>query len=383
MIKRLREMGVRAPIVTTSYWGAEPLFSLPALTSGNLIDVHSYGGIDELHKSPLFAPSFVDWMAAGHVIDRPLSVTEWNVSPFPVPDRHTSPFFVASSARYQGWDALMQFAYTQEPLTGPGGPSNWESYNDPALLATLPAAALLYRRGDVQEAKTTYVLALKPQQLFDQNISPATSIAIRTAIKKGKLLVAMPRTKELPWLEESHIPPDAHVITDPNRSLLSSEATYAVSDTGELRHDWGQGTYTIDTPRSQVVMGWIGGKTITLSDATIAVTTPNATVAIQSLDQNRISQSRNILISLGSASVPEPGNRMPFHSQPVAGEISIRARQGLKLYAHTSPAWRSGLNDPNPATEYSVRRPIPVSYDTGRYRISLGRNMGYHWLFLQ
>jgi hypothetical protein len=169
--------------------------------------------------------------------------------------------------------------------------------------------------------------------------------------------------------------------------LLSFDATYAVSDTGELRRDWGQGTYTIDTPRSQVAMGWVGGKRITLSDATIAVTTPNATVAIQSLDQNRISQSRNILISLGSASVPGysvpgSGNRTLFRSQPIAGEISIRARQGLKLYAQHVPAWRSGLNNPNPASEYS-RLQVPVSYDKGRYRISLGQNMGFHWLFLQ
>jgi hypothetical protein len=226
------------------------------------------------------------------------------------------------------------------------------------------------------------VLALKPEQLFDQDISPKSSVAIRTAVEKGKLLVAMPRTKELSWLEESHIPPDAHVITDPNRSLLSFDATYAVSDTGELRHDWGQGTYTIDTPRSQVAMGWVGGKTITLSDVTISVTTPNATIAIQSLSQNRISQSRNILISLGSASVPGAGNRMPFRSQPIAGEISIRTRQGLKLYALRTPAWRSGLNNPNPASEYS-RLQVPVSYDRGRYRISLGQNMGFHWLFLQ
>jgi hypothetical protein len=277
----------------------------------------------------------------------------------------------------------MQFAYAQEPLTGQGGPSNWQAYNDPSFLATLPAAALLYRRGDVQEAKATYVLALKPEQLFDQDISAKSSVAIRTAVKKGKLLVAMPQTKELPWLQESHIQPDANIITDPNRSLLSSDATYAVSDTGELHHDWGQGTYTIDTPRSQVAMGWLGGKTITLSDATIAVTTPNATVAIQSLDRNGISQSHNILISLGSASVPESGNRMPFRSQPIAGEISIRARQGLKLYAHTLPAWRSGLHNPSPASERSVRVPIPVSYNSGRYRINLGQNTGFHWLYLQ
>jgi hypothetical protein len=367
MIRHLREIGVKAPIVTTSSWGNAPLSSLPALTSGDLIDVHAYGEIDELHKNPVFAAPFLAWMAAAHVIDRPLTVTEWNVSPFPALDRHTSPLFVASSAAYQGWDGLMQFAYAQQPLTGPGAASNWEAYNDPSLLATLPAAALLFRRGDVQEAKTTYVFMPRPKQLFDQLISPKNSVAIRTAVEKGKLLLAIPATTELPWLEESHIPPDAQVITDPNRSLLSLDATYAVSDTGEIRHDWGQGIYTIDTPRSQVATGWIGGKTINLSEVSVALATPNASVAIQSLDQNDISQSRNILISLGSASVPQAGNRTPFRSQPISGELMIRAVDGLKLYAQRG----------------SVSLEVPFSYELGHYRISLSQTMGSHWLILQ
>jgi hypothetical protein len=55
----------------------------------------------------------------------------------------------------------------------------------------------------------------------------------------------------------------------------------AVSDTGELRRNWEQGTNVIDTPRTQAAMGWIGGKTIGLE---VDVTTRNATVAVQSLD---------------------------------------------------------------------------------------------------
>ena len=140
------------------------------------------------------------------------------------------------------------------------------------------------------------------------------------------------RPRELPWLEKSQIPAGAQLITDPNQSLINVDATYAVSDTGELRRDWGQGTYTIDTPRSQAAMGWIGGKQINLADVSIAVTTRNATVAVQSLDQANISESHSILISLGARSVPESGNRMPFHSEPVVGRLTIRARKGLKLY---------------------------------------------------
>ena len=202
MIQHLRKAGVKVPIVTTSSWGHDPLSSLPALVSGDIIDVHSYGVVDELEMNPSTAPTFIDWIASAHVANRPLSVTEWNVSPFPTPDRHTTPLFVASSASAQGWDALMQLGYSIQPLAGPGSPSNWQAFNDPALMATLPAAALLYRRGDVQEAKTTYVFAPTPDQLFGQLISPKNSIALRTAVEKGKLIIAMPQTRELPWLEK-------------------------------------------------------------------------------------------------------------------------------------------------------------------------------------
>jgi hypothetical protein len=35
----------------------------------DLIDVHSYGEVDEMHKNPVFATLFVDWMAAARVVD--------------------------------------------------------------------------------------------------------------------------------------------------------------------------------------------------------------------------------------------------------------------------------------------------------------------------
>ena len=41
-----------------------------------------------------------------------------NSEPFPTPDRHGVPLYMAGTASYQGWDALMQYAYSQEGLSG-------------------------------------------------------------------------------------------------------------------------------------------------------------------------------------------------------------------------------------------------------------------------
>jgi len=68
-------------------------------------------GCRELEKNPLYTANMMDSIAAAQVVGRPLAVPEWNVSPFPTPDRHAIPLYIAASASLQGWDAMMQYAY--------------------------------------------------------------------------------------------------------------------------------------------------------------------------------------------------------------------------------------------------------------------------------
>ncbi len=369
MIRHLKEIGVKVPIATTSTWGANPISSLPALLTGDIVDVHSYGGVDELKNNPNVAPNFANWIAAAHIIDRPVTISEWNVSPFPAPDRHVSAIYLASVASYQGWAGPMQFAYTQSSMNGAPRAGNWDAANDPGVLATLPAAALLYRRGDVQEAKRSYVFAPTPDQLTNQLISPSTSVALRTAFEKGKLLIAMPKVPQLPWLEPSRIPAGAQIITDPNSSLIALSETSAVSDTGELKHDWQQGVYTIDTPRSQGATGWIGGQQIHLANVDIAVSTRNASVIVQSLDQSNLAESHRIQISLGARSAPDSKNEALMYSEPVIGHLAIKAREGLRLYKLVAGSTR--------------QQELPLTYDAGRYKIELVQSMATYWLELR
>jgi hypothetical protein len=370
MIRQLRNLGAKAPVATTNFWGGiEPISSLPALLTGDVVDVHSYGKVDELRINPRVAANFADWIAVAHVVDRPLAISEWNVSRFPAPDRHVAPIYLASVASYQGWAAPLEFAYSQQALNGPTRAADWDATNDPGMIATLPAAALLFRRGDVQEAKRTFVFAPTPNQLIDQPISPATSVALRTAFEKGKLLVAMPAVPQLPWLPPSSIPAGAQVITDPNASQIGPDETTAVSDTGELKRDWQRGIYTIDTARSQGATGWIGGEQINLANVDIAVTTRNASVMVQSLDQNALSQSRRILLSLGARSVPDPKNRASSFSEPVVGNVAIKAGAGLRLFKTVPGTTR--------------QQELRSTYEEGRYRINLDKGIGTYWLELR
>ena len=205
MIGQLRSLGVRVPIVTTSSWGLNPLSSLPALAGGDLIAVIPRRHWRDRTKSHLRSQYHaLDGCRAG--CRQAVSVAEWNVSPFPTPDRHTMPLYIAASARLQGWDAVMQYAYSQQAMTNAGNPSNWDAFNDPALTATLPAAALLYRR-DVREFATTYAFAPSAEQLYNEPVSAANSVALRTASERGKLVIALPKTPQLPLLDPYHHPP--------------------------------------------------------------------------------------------------------------------------------------------------------------------------------
>ena len=299
-----------------------------------------------------------------------MSVTEWNAEPFPLPDRHTLPMYIASHASAQGWDAMMQYAYSQEPLNEPseweGRPSNWHAYNDPAMLATMPAAALMYRRNDVQEAKTTYVLN-PGNNLFNQYISPTSSAFIRTASELGKLQIAMPSTKELPWLQKSSIVTNAKIVTDPNKSFIDQAATEVSSDNKELKRNWDKGYSIINTQRTQAAMGWIGGEKFVLNDIEISARTRNASIAVQSLDDAPINQSKKIFISLAARSIPKTEDQLPFSSEPVEGQLTIKAIRGLKLT-------KQGANQQG--------KVVPAPYKDGHYTITLDKTLGTYWLVL-
>ncbi|MGY2956662.1 hypothetical protein ACVWWT_001871 [Pseudomonas sp. TE6349] len=369
MIAHLRALGVRVPIATTSTWGGNGLSALPALTVGDVIDVHSYGASGQLEKNPLTSDGLIDWLAAAQVVGKPLTVSEWNAEPFPLPDRHSLPLYIAGTASHQGWDAMLQYAYSQQAFN-PGWRTadNWHAYNDPALLATMPAAALMYRRGDVQPASTRYVFAPSPETLYNQDITPRTSALLRTAVGLGQLQIALPVTPQLPWLKPAAIADGATVLHDPAQALLPADATESVSDTGELKRNWQSGLYTIDTPLTQAATGWLGGRTVTLGDVQVQASTPYASIAVQSLDGVVLGQSRSLLVSLGTRAVPQPEENTRFHVEPLKAQLSIKAPAGLKLFARDAQA---------------QLKPLPASYRDGRYHITLDGTYMSNWLFLK
>jgi hypothetical protein len=386
MIDDLRADGVRAPIAPSSFWSPNALVMLPSLTEGDVIDVHSYGESEALGVNPRYSPNFLSVIAAGQVHDKPLSITEWNV-PYPRLDRFTAPLYLASIASLQGWDAAMLYNYSQTPLQRPAGPGpwadEWSTFCDPAISGIMPAAALAFRRGHISPARATYCLKLTPEQLLGTYLAPEKMATVRTLAEQSRLTIGIPAVKELPWLKPSEPSADVTVVTDPNHDFIPPAQSSVRSDTGELTRSWREGIQTIDTPRTQAVSGWIGGKALELKDATFQFATKKAVVALTSIDDQPLSSSRFILVTTiaqARAAPPiQPGRRspnapptiyVPFLSEPVVGKITLRtSTSGLELLS-LGP------------TSKVVSRMTPGS-EQGSLTISLPAGRGTHWYVLK
>ncbi|MGN6627274.1 MAG: cellulase family glycosylhydrolase [Tepidisphaeraceae bacterium] len=319
----LHSIGVKVPIATTNTWGSDPLFSLPALTAGDVIDVHTYGESESFNSNPRHDDLSTFWIAAAQVVGKPVTITEWN-TPYPMRDRFTQPLYVAAQAAFQGWDAPMIFGYQQAPMVPQSKLSEWTTANDPALTSLMPAAALIYRRGDVEPAKKTVVLSLTPEQMLYKAVSPQTSAAIRTEAEQHKLEIAMPKTPLLPWLQPTPTPAGAEVITDPAYDALPKGATSVESDTGQLKRDFNDGIFTIDTPKTQAAMGWIGGKDISLGDVTFSIKTAKATIVLSSLDDQPLSTSKKMLLTVAAQAAMPHKKSLGILSEPVIGSLKLK-----------------------------------------------------------
>lgn len=318
----VRKTGFAGLVVGTNYWGGG-LDCVASLTTGDLIDAHGYGDAGLLRVDPRQAPTFLAAVAAAQVAGMPFTLSEWNVPP-PVPERFAAAPMVAAMASLQGWDAAMLYAYMQERWGEPRAPSPWSSLDDPAVMALLPAAAIAYREGHIAPARTTYRVELSPETLFDRRVDAASSLALRTLAERSRIVLAMPDTPELDW-DRARTQTDALALTDLDADHLAPGATAVRSDTGEIERRFGEGVFVVDTPRSQIAAGELGGRELRLGDVVLMVRTPAAAIAVTALDGQPIAVSRRILISAVARTVPSADGRVPVRAEPVEAELRLRS----------------------------------------------------------
>ncbi len=370
MLRTLKEAGVKVPVATTQFWRGGP-YCLPALTDGGVIDVHAYGGAEEMSSNPRYQPTFLDKVALGAVGGKPVSVTEWN-TPYPAADRFVSPLHMASICALQGWDAPMIYNYSQHRLTEPRGPHTWNTFPDPAITGLMPAAALAYRAGHVSGAARAYCLQLTRESCFLQANDPGTMAALRTLTEQSRVTIGLPETPELPWLKPAAPAPGVTLVTDLTKDFIPAGQDFVESDTGELLRNWVKGYQTVNTPQTQAAQGWVGGEELETADVAfrIAAETPKAAVVVSSLDGRPVRDSGRLLLTAMARVVASPGNRMPYLSEPVAGTLTLRSsRTDLKLVPL--------------AADGTELEPVPLPCQDGACVVSLPAPRGTHWFLIR
>ncbi len=372
-IEHLRTLGVQAPIATTNFWGHEHLFSLPPLTTGDMIDVHAYGDAEAPSTNPRYTASWVHEIAMAQVAGKPLTVTEWSVSA-PAADRFTAPLWMASLGALQGWDAMMAFCYNMGPNTEPQRINRRVTWTDPSLLALAPAAALLYRRGDVRPAQKTYVLRPSVAQVWNEARNASNSAALRTLPEQSKVVLELPDHPQLDWDRPVRAAADAIEVTDLDRDFLPADARAVESDTGELRRDWVAGVQTIDTARTQAASGWIGGLRVELADVVVEIETPKAAVVVSALDDQPIATSELLLVTAVARSTPDPAGGGGYRSEPVVGRVSLQTGAGRALVPLSGGS--------RARTAPSDRVPIPGEIVEGRQSFELPSQLSTHWYLI-
>lgn len=344
---KLRKMGVRVPVVPTSFWGDDSMYSLPSLLVGDVVDVHAYGMPEALSANPHYEANYLAIMGNAAHVGKPHLTSEYNI-PLPSRDRYVAPVYSAAYSAFQGWDAPMLYAYAQTSRARPQG-DRWSAWRDQALMAAVPAAALMYRRQDVAQSRKRVVIAPPAEQVYGQQRNVLNSVALRTGLEQTQVVLAMPDSKELSWDR----PPDlakerakgATIVTDLDQDLLAPEADKIVSDTGELVRDFVEGRFIVSTPRSQVASGWIGGARIELRDGWLELDNPGATFALSSLDGEPIATSKRILVTAIGGAQPEAPMGGEFLSAPMRGRFAVKSSQTLEILplAAGSAATRTNL----------------------------------------
>jgi hypothetical protein len=269
---------------------------LRATLSMDVIDGHTYWEHPGVYarRSPMVNDplnSTVVELSRSAIAGKPYTVSEVN-NPFPNDyDSEGIPILAAYGA-LQDWDAIIW--YTFEPKADPA----WKPYVgdafdislDPVKIPELAAGALMFLRGDVEKARSVAERSYTADQVFDSMILPTTD---RPYFTSGFPLY-------LPLEHEVRISSLDGPATEP--FLKAAAPDPIVSDTRQLA--WynapqQHGFVTIDTPRTQGVIGFVPPDAKAVSNLAAHVDNTFCTILLSSFDEKPIAQASKLLLVAG------------------------------------------------------------------------------------
>jgi hypothetical protein len=311
--KQLRDLGYKGSTVTTAWQSGGPAADLANLwcdDSMDAIDRHNYFGggagghnitVGKVNNDTHLSRPGSGILASGlyQVEDKPFIMTEWTVLPPNQWKAEIAPLFAFYGMGLQGWDASFHFAGSL-PRMGSGWP-NLRSYvtETPHYLGQFPALAFAIYHGHIEEAPQAAARRLAVDDIFrgyDVLSQDFTGGSYDAKALKGNpdtpeniLAIGRVTVKAADGQERS---------TKAEWSKYWDQTAKIVdSMTGQLRWDYGKRVVTVQTEKTQAVIGFAGGDSYDLPGVNVKVKTSFVSIIFTPLDDKTLDKSAHILIT--------------------------------------------------------------------------------------
>jgi hypothetical protein len=261
---------------------------------------------------------------------KPYTVSETN-HPFPNDWASEGIPLIAAYGGFQDWDAIIM--YTFEPKLAP----DWKPYVgdpfdislDPVRMTEMTTGALAFLRGDIRPARQTVERTYSKDQSMESRRLPRTEQPYFTP----GFPLALPL---------QHAVRIKSLDGPPTAKFAAEEGNPIVSDTKELA--WytspeKTGLVTVDTGRTQALIGFVNANSKAVKNLSAAVTTKFAAIVLSSMDSSPIARATKMLLTAGSrvsntnlkwneTRTRAQGGESPSLVEPVTGTITLRNLEG-------------------------------------------------------
>ena len=288
--KYLRELGVRVPIWHTQAqfggWGGVSREML-----SDAIDAHAYwkhpnlggegwsGASWTVENKSMTGAGGIDPLSAFSLLrvpGKPFVMTEWNAGQ-PSDFGAESLLMAAAFAAWQDWAGVWVFDYHS---AGPYNRDHFEGFfsidSHPVKMATAPTAALLYRRpskdnsgvftpGDVTVADdnaSTFLTVPEDTLWFEVANAPGPP----TAAPFAKTWNQAGATRSAPLTGKVYAQIGQGVFATASRSTQDNNLTKWVSDSGQMTWNNAASLWSLNTPRTKIIAGFLGGRRMKLDE---------------------------------------------------------------------------------------------------------------------
>lgn len=369
-------------------------------TAGDVIDRHGYFGGEHKGDGASYSVraghTFTDQPAVTNPEKLPIQVFQVELAQgFPHiiselgwthPNRYRSDATLLAAAYgcLQGTDGVFFFAVGNNFLADTS--MSKFPVGTPSTAGTFPAAALLYRRGDVKEPQPVVRLVIGREDLFSLSGKTGSTAEALDALRK-KDIPAARKASAAAAVDAlaCYVGPVTRSFDEKAAPIAAYLSRYidragktVTSVTGELRWDYGAGLVGVNTPRTQAAAGFLAkAGPLKLANVTIDCRNEYAAVIVTSLDDLPLARSRKILIQAMTDDRPygfrAPGGRIADLGSAPFGIRFIDATVMLRL-ASAGRAKVVALDE----NGYATDKPVQAAAEDAALKINLARDAIYH-----